>query len=369
MTPMSIRSAVTSAPGYRLSARAHTVKLDQNESPYDLPDDVRERALARIADADLHRYPDLHADRVRRRIAELEGWPEAGVVVASGSNVLIQALVIAGGIGRRVLCVAPTFAVYSLQARLLGADLTEVALVGEHGSELPERALTAELANGVGVHFMTDPMAPTGNALPHGSVERLIAAGGDRWLSVIDEAYGAFAGSDHRELVRRAPNAVSIRTLSKAYGLGGVRLGYALAAPAVATELQKAILPFSVSILQLAVVEAVLDDPSYVEARVRESVAERERVARALRALPGVHVHPSVTNFLLLSVGDAERTYERLLEAGVLVRRQDHLPGLRGALRVSIGSPSDNDAFLAAMASSVDRERADDREEAPHATG
>jgi histidinol-phosphate aminotransferase len=353
MSPMSIRSAVRAVPGYRLAPHAATVKLDQNESPYDLPADLRERAIARLREEAFHRYPDLHAERVRRKIAEFEDWPEDGVVVAGGSNVLIQGAVILAGIGQRVLTVSPTFAVYALQAHLLGADLTEVAL---DGWAFPHDALQRELRTGTGVHFLTDPMAPTGGAIPATHLEGLLEAGAERWLSVVDEAYGAFAGSDHRALVRRNPSALSLRTLSKAFGLGGVRLGYALAHPEVAAQLQKTVLPFSVSALQLAVVETVLEEPSYVEARVREAVAERERVAQALTAQGGIRVHPSVTNFLLLDVGDAAGAFDALLERGVLVRRQDHLPGLSGCIRVSIGTPSENDAALQALTDWARRE-------------
>jgi histidinol-phosphate aminotransferase len=368
MTVMSIRSAVRAVPGYRLAPHEARIKLDQNESPYDLPAELRERALERLRSASLNRYPDLHADRVRRRIAELEDWPEAGVVVAGGSNVLIQGLVILAGIGQRVLTVTPTFAVYALQANLLGADLTEVPL---GGTEVPLDALLTELAHGTGVHFMTDPMAPTGNAIGGERVERLVRAGGERWLSVIDEAYGPFAGSDHRALVRRAPGALSLRTLSKAFGLGGVLLGYALAAPEVATELQKTVLPFSVSALQSAVAEVVLDDPAYVAARVQEAIRERERMARELAAVPGVRVFPSAANFLLLHVGDAARAFASLLAQGVLVRRQDHLPGLDGCLRVSVGTPDENDAAVEALTRCLLHERHDDQSatEVPGATG
>jgi histidinol-phosphate aminotransferase len=348
MAAMSIRAAVRAVPGYRFTPRPHRVKLDQNEGPYDLPEPLQARVYERLREASLNRYPDLHADRVRARVAALEAWPEEGVVVAGGSNVLIQALVIAAGIGRRVLTVTPTFAVYALQAQLLGADLTEVPL-GEDAA-LPTTALLHELSSGGGVHFVADPMAPTGNGVGAEALARLAAAAGDRWLTVVDEAYGAFAGSDHRPLVRREPQAISMRTLSKAYGLGGVRLGYLLAQPDIAREVQKVVLPFSVSSLQLAVVETVLEEPQFVDARVREAVAERQRVAETLAGLPQVHVFPSVANFLLLRVPDAAHVYEALLAHGVLVRRQDHLPGLSGCLRVSIGTPSENDAFLEAMA-------------------
>jgi histidinol-phosphate aminotransferase len=364
MAVMSIRSAVRAAPRYAFSPHDQRVKLDQNESPYDLPAELRERALERVRAASFNRYPDMLSERIRERLAAFESWPSAGIVVANGSNVLIQALVIAAGIGQRVLTVTPGFPVYALQARLLGADLREVPLAP--ALELPIDALLRELGSGVGVHFLTDPMAPIGRAVPAGAVERLVEAGGDRWLSVIDEAYGPFAGSDHRSVVLRHGQAISLRTLSKAFALGGVRLGYALMDPALAAEVRKVLLPFAVSSLQAAVVETVLEEPGYVWERVEEARVERERMSTALAALPGVHVMPSVTNFLLLRLPDAAGTHAALLEAGIVVRRQDHLHGLAGCLRITVGAPHENDAAVAALADHLaDRSRA----EVPGAAG
>ncbi len=347
MARMAIRPDVEALPAYRFKALDAAVKLDQNESPWDLPEPLRSRALERVARAELHRYPAMHADGVAERIAEFERWPVEGVVVTNGSNVLIQAIVIAAGLGRRVLSVAPSFSLYALQARLLNAELREVPLAA--GFALPLEALLSELAQGDGVHFLAAPMAPTGNAVSAEDVWTLARAGANGWLTVIDEAYGPFADSDFSGVVRDVPNAVSLRTFSKAFAMGGVRLGYALAAPDLAVHLRKAVLPFTVSALQAALVETVLEDPAYVRSRVDLIVAERERVGAALRDLPGIEVFPSVTNFLLVRVGDAAALHSALLARGIVVRRQDNLPGLAGCLRVSIGTPDENDALVAAL--------------------
>jgi histidinol-phosphate aminotransferase len=117
--------------------------------------------------------------------------------------------------------------------------------------------------------------------------------------------------------------------------------------------MQKALLPFSVSSLQAALVETVLEEPGFAARYVTEAMAERDRVAAALTRLAGVDVFPSVTNFLLFRVDDAERAFESLLAEGILVRRQDHLPGLERCLRVSMGTPAENDAFVEALSAYV----------------
>ena len=344
---MSIRDEVRSLAAYRFRAQPEGIKLDQNEYPEDLPAAVRERALDRIAAADFHRYPEIHAQSLRGAIARHEGWSPDGVVVSGGSNVLIQAITIAAAVGRRLVTVTPTFSVYGIQGRILAGEVTEVPLGPEFS--LPVDQLVAQLRTGSGVLFLANPAAPTGNLHPEDAIRAVVdAADPDRWTVVLDEAYWQFSDRHHLDLVQARPNVISLRTLSKAFGLGGVRLGYALTHPDVAANLQKVLLPFSVSALQAAVGLAVLEEPSFLDDRVGLVVRERERVASALRALPGVEAFPSVTNFLLFRVADPEGVYAGLLARRVIVRKQHGAPGLDGCLRVSIGLPADNDRFLAA---------------------
>ncbi len=352
MGAMSIRDEVRDAPAYVFRAHPHRVKLDQNEAPEDLPHELREEVLARLRDEAWHRYPEIRAESVARRIAARDGWDEDGVVVSPGSNVLIQALVIAAGIGRHVATVAPTFAVYGAQARLLGTRLSEVPLTPDR-FDLDVDALLRVLEDGPGVLFLADPAAPTGNRHDDARVATVLdAASRYGWTAVIDEAYAPFDGRDRVDLVRGREDRVLLRTFSKADALGGVRLGYALTAPTTARHLGKVLLPFDVSALQAALARVVLEDPraqAARAARIASVRSERERVQARLAARSELAVHPSVTNFLLFRCADAAWLHGALLDHGVLVRRQDHLPGLAGCLRVSIGTPEQNDAFLAAL--------------------
>lgn len=344
---MSIRPSVRALARYRFTPRTASVKLDQNESPFDLPEAVKAAALEHMRNGAWQRYPELHPRSVERAVAARHAWDPDGVVVANGSNVLLQALVIVAGIDQTVLTVAPTFQVYALQARLLGAELLEVPL--EEGFALPGAALAAATEGRRGIAFVANPAAPTGNLHPREALAPLLERAGDDWLVVIDEAYADFAGSDHLDLVRADPNLLSVRTMSKAFALAGTRLGYGLMHPELAAEVRKALLPFSLSSLQAAVALAALERPEYVCERVALTRRERERLLRELEGLAGVRPYPSVTNFVLFRVQDAARVSEGLLERDVAVRRQDHLPGLAGCLRVTVGDPSENDAFLRAL--------------------
>jgi histidinol-phosphate aminotransferase len=344
---MALRPAVANAPLYPFAPLEARVKLDQNESGADFPAALKTLALARLATVEWHRYPDLHADRLRAAIAAAQDWPAEGVVVTPGSNVLIHALTSAAGLGQRVLSLAPAFALYALEAKLLAAQLTELPLL--EGFALPMPALLQELqAGGPGILFLAEPHAPTGTLHDQEQLETLIKAAGPDWLVVIDEAYAEFAGRDHKKLAQKYDNVVILRTFSKALGLAGARLGYLLAQPALAQHIQKLISPFNVSVLAQVVGEVALEHPEYVAERVAQTISERERVYQALKQHPTWVVFPSRANYLLIHTPDAARAHQELLAAGVLVRRQDSYLGLNGCLRVSIGTAADNDAFLAA---------------------
>lgn len=353
---MVIRDEVRRLSAYRFSHHPQPVKLDQNEAPDDLSGALREAVSRRLQAAVFNRYPDLHPVTVEQAIARRHDWDPAGVVVANGSNVLIQALTVLSGLGRDVLSVTPTFAVYAAQARIMGAELIEFPLGA--GFELPVTDLLQALAAGTGVMFLADPAAPTGNQHAPASIAAVVRAAGatGRWLSVVDEAYCDFAGVDHLAMVRSQAAAVSLRTFSKAAGLAGLRLGYALTAPAVATELRKVLLPFSVGSLQVAVALAVLERPELIDDRVARIVADRDRLARALATLPGVEVFPSVTNFVLFKVADPAGVHAGLLDRGVVIRRQDHMAGAAGCMRVSVGTRDENDRFLEALSATLTSE-------------
>jgi histidinol-phosphate aminotransferase len=320
------------------------IKLDQNESPYDLPPDLKERALERLRALPWNRYPDLHAEELRARLARAQGWPEDGVVLAPGSNFLVLALAQAA---RQVLDTAPSFAYYEGAAKVAGVPYRALRL-GE-GFALPLQALLEGMGEPEGVLFLSDPHAPTGRLFPEAEVQRLAARAAERgWLLVLDEAYHSFSGSDHRALAQQNPSVALLRTFSKAWSLGGVRAGYLLGAPAVARVVQALLPPFCIPAHTGVVLETVLEAPGHARDLALALAAERDRIFRALARHPSWRAHPSAANFLLVRTPDAEAAWQGLLGRGILVRRQDHLPGLEGCLRVSVGAPAENDAFLEA---------------------
>jgi len=341
-----IRAAVAASADYPFTHVDAAVKLDQNESSEDFPEELKALALQRMMQQAWNRYPDLHADSLRDAIATYEKWPADGIVVTTGSNVLIALLTQLAGIGRRVVTVAPNFALYALGARLLDVDLSEVALRPDFS--LDTTALVAAIRQHAGgVVYLPQPHAPTGTLATQQDLSEILRASPD-WLTVIDEAYYQFSAADSTALARQFPNTVLLRTFSKAWGLAGLRLGYALTTPAIARQLQKLVPPFAVSTMQTAVAQVALENPGYVIERVKRVIRERERIIKELDSHPTWHAYPSAANFILIRTPDAAQAFAQLLRNGVLVRRQDSLPGLAGCIRVTIGSKDENDAFLRA---------------------
>jgi histidinol-phosphate aminotransferase len=322
------------------------IKLDQNESPEDFPPDLKARALARLGALDWNRYPELHAEDVRADLARHEGWPEAGVVLSPGSNLLIMALAQAAA---SVVDTSPAFPYYKGAAVAAGTPYRAVPLAP--GFALPLQALLDAMDGPPGVMFLPCPHAPTGALFATGDVARLAGkARATGWLLVVDEAYHAFAGTDARPLARENPGVAILRTFSKSWCLGGIRTGYLLASPRVAAVVKALVPPFCLPAHTSAIIRTALEAPGYVAPLVERIRAERARLLAGLRDHPRWIAYPSVTNFVLVRTPDARAAWEALLARGILVRRQDHYPGLEGCLRVSVGTRAENDALLAAAA-------------------
>jgi histidinol-phosphate aminotransferase len=328
----AFKSHLQSPARYPYAPRKASIKLDQNESPYDLPLELKREALRRLEELPWNRYPSLHAEELRARLARQLGCSPDELVISPGSNLLIQALSQAA---RQVLDLSPSFSYYGLSARMQGTPYRAFPL--REGFQLPVDELQEALRE-PSVCFIPNPHAPTGTLFPHEDLEVLIEAaeqGGS--LLVIDEAYYQFAGTDSLPLTRRSAHVALLRTFSKAWGLGGLRAGYLVAPPTIAALIQELIPPFCLPALTTAVLEVVLEHPEYSEQIAARIRSERERLYQALLKHPSWIVYPSAANFLLVRTPDAQAAFEALLQAGILVRRQDHYPQLEGCLRVTVG--------------------------------
>jgi histidinol-phosphate aminotransferase len=324
------------------------VRLNNNESPYPVPQAVLDDMAEAVRGLELQRYPDREATELREALALHAGHGHEGTWAANGSNEVLQQLLMAfAGPGRSALVVEPTYAMHSLIARATGTRVVtrvqprDLPITAEVAVELVTDA-AADLT------FWCSPNNPTGEASSLDTLSAVCRAAPG--LVVVDEAYGEFGRSHAAELLGDHLNLVVTRTFSKAFRMAGLRLGYLLADPAVVDGLRVVRLPYHLSSVTQAMALRALAHVGEVMDHVVVTERERERVAAALAAMPGVEVLPSDANFLCFSTGiEPKRLWRGLLDRGVLVRDVSGYPTLDRHLRVSIGTPEENDAFLRAM--------------------
>jgi histidinol-phosphate aminotransferase len=331
------------------------VKLASNENPMGLS--PRARAAIDAAVDDLARYPDQFS--LVRALAERTGVPASGIVLGNGSNdVLEMVAAVLLAPGRSAVYSQHAFAVYPLATQARGAHGL-VVRAREYGHDL--EAMHAAVRQDTAVVFIANPNNPTGTFLDADALARFLRAVPAHVAVVLDEAYNEYLprelATDSTTWLQRHPNLVVTRTFSKAYGLAGLRVGYALCHPQVAELLNRVRQPFNVNNVALAAAEAALGDEAFVSESRALNARGMAQLADGLRAL-GLDWIPSYGNFVAVRIprqGDASRAgavYQAMLQQGVIVRpvagyeMPDHL-------RVTIGLPAENERFLAALRASL----------------
>lgn len=355
--PLAARvpEALRGSSAYHVAQPPRVVaKLDANELPYSLPPELREKLARALAEVALERYPDPNARRLRALLVERLNC-EAGVAITgenlvfgNGSDELIALL--ANAFPGPLLYPAPSFVYYKLAAIARGLPAVEVPLTETF--ELDEAALIAAISeHRPSVVFLALPNNPTGT-LWRPAIALELAARFPDTIVVSDEAYAAYSAVSNLSALRAHGNLVVMRTFSK-IGLAGLRVGYTVQSRAIASVLEKVRPPYNVSSLDQRAAEFALEHAmDWCDAQAGHVVAERGRLARALAA-KGLEVFPSAANLLLVRVsrsGDAARAlYQQLLDAGIVVRFFGTSGPLAGCLRVTVGTPAENDALLAAL--------------------
>lgn len=319
-------------------------KLDSNENPFG-PAPAVAAALAEAA-AGAHRYPEADAFGLRQALEQHTGLPTDWIFAANGSDEFFRVLAsVYLAPGRHVVVATPTFSQYESSALLMGATVHKVPC--RDGAMDLSAMLAAARATGATIVYLCRPNNPTGGVFAEADFAHFLEQLPPGTLAVLDEAYKEYdtTAFDSLGLVRRFANVVITRTFSKAYGLAGVRLGYALGHPALLEPLRKVREPFSVNLLAQAAGPVALAETAHLQRSVTINRSERERLTKACQAL-GWTVRPSEANFILCETGtDADTLCRTLLERGVLVRSGKPF-GLPQSVRISVGTPEQNDVLL-----------------------
>lgn len=351
---LPLRTSLRSLSPYGAPQIPDVLSLNTNENPFDLPASVVDAMLAKLPEVltHLNRYPDRDAVGLRTRLADYinsstkSSFTSAHIWAANGSNEILQTLMLALG-ERAALGFLPSYSVHPLIAQVTGVSW----IAGERNSDFTldaDKACARIRREKPGLVFITTPNNPTGTSLPLHDIKKLaIAAGEVKGLLIVDEAYAEFSDEVSAvTLLSELANVVVVRTMSKAFAFAGARLGYLIARPEIIDACLITRLPYHLSAPTQAIAEIALTHSSELMAEVNLLKTERNRVAEELTHM-GFTVVPSAANFLLFAgfTKPASELWKELVAAGILIRDV----GIAGYLRVTIGTPSENDRFLAAL--------------------
>ena len=345
-----VRPEIRAIDAYHVTPATGMIKLDAMENPYRLPETLRAELGRELAGVAINRYPDASGAAVKAALRATLGIDERfALILGNGSDELIQIVAVAlARPGAVMLAVEPSFVMYKANAMLAQMRYVGVPLLPDFTLDT-EAVLAAIAREAPALIFLAYPNNPTGNLFPLADIERIVRAAPG--LVVIDEAYHPFARVSFAGRLAEFPNAIVMRTLSK-LGLAGIRLGYAFGDPAWIAEFDKARPPYNLNSLTQAVALTVLKHADVLEEQAATLRAERDALAGRLARLPQVRVFPSAANFLLVRVPDANATFARLKDAGILIKNlHGWHPLLAQCLRLSIGTREENAALLDALQS------------------
>jgi histidinol-phosphate aminotransferase len=350
------RSVVAAMTAYTLELREAEIKLNQNESPFDFPRELKEEVLARMAERPWNLYPDFESTALRTAIANAYGFAPENILVGNGSNELLAATIGAFvGPGTPVVFPRPTFALYEKLVTIAGGLPIAVEFEPDSGLLPLDQMLAAIGKYDDAVAIVCSPNNPTGGVLPDGGLQALLDSGA---MVLLDQAYADFdchpersegppsrlpgGPSPSARLRMTTQNLVIFRTFSKAWGLAALRVGWLQSTVENCREIRKVKLPYSLNVISSAIAEVALDHPEIRDRNVERIVAERERLFDAMQQIPRIRVFPTRANFITFR--SQKPLFDALWSRGILIRE---VAG--GCLRVSIGHRDQNSAFLAAL--------------------
>ena len=311
------------------------IYLDANESPFSA--------------SHLNRYPDPSHTALRSKISALKDVPPSQIFVSHGSDEAIDLLIRAFCEPARhsILICPPTYGMYQVLARIHNVDVLTVPLTADFQLDL--KAITQAIQPTTRIIFLCSPNNPTGNLLNLSDITWLLHH--FHGIVAIDEAYIDFApASSLTQVLPNHPNLVVLQTFSKAWGLAAIRAGIAIATEAITDAFYRIKLPYNLSTLTQTSLLHALDTPDLTQRHIKSILLERQRLATALASHPAVlRVYHSDANFLLIRFHNHHHIYTHLLHHGIVVRDRSHLPHCQGCLRITIGTPDENDQLLKAL--------------------
>ena len=347
-----VREDIRALASYHVPDSSGMIKLDAMENPYALPEAVRREIGDIAASAELNRYPDADARELKGLLRQAMAVPPGmDLLLGNGSDEIIQLLAqVCARPGAVMLGVEPSFVMFPMIAKVCGLRFVGVPLASDFGLDA-DAVLAAMAQHRPAVSFFAYPNNPTGNLFDADALERIVrnASG----LVIIDEAYHPFARASFMARLPEFPNLLVMRTLSK-LGLAGLRLGLIAGRPEWLAELDKVRLPYNLNVLTQRVAVHMLRRADILDTQAQAIRDGRARLSVGMSGLAGIQIYPSDANFILFRAPGAERVFEALKRRRILIKKlTGSHPVLRDCLRVTVGTPEENEAFLGALSASL----------------
>ena len=344
-----IKTSVRDLRAYSLSPHRATVKINQNENPWEATPAIKEEVRRRLAARKWSRYPDFIPVGLHERLAKFAGWRADGVIAGNGSNELIQALLMVTiSEGKRVLICEPTFALYRQVTTILGGEILSVPLNEQFRFDF-EALLKSTVELQPDVVILCSPNNPTGCAIKDNDLRSLLETAPG--LVVIDEAYHEFARHSVVPLLSEFENLIVLRTFSKAMALAALRVGYLLGSPELVTEIRKAVLPYNLNAFSQTAAEVTVEMyETELLPLVKQIISERDRLFEELKQIQGFSPVRSEANFMIVKTTlGPKRIFDELIKRDILVRDVSSYPMLSDYFRFSVGTPAENDRLIGAL--------------------
>jgi len=328
----------------------YKIKLNANENPYGLPEEIIEEILRKAKNLEYSRYPNANSVKLSEAVSSFWGLSRDNIVIGNGSDELIDYLIKAfSEKGRSIITTAPSFAMYKIYSIVNGSNFVQIPLSQDNFSLNEDEVLEEAKKEDSSMVFIAYPNAPTGNYFAEDKITKIIEESG--CLVVVDEAYFEFGEKTFVPLISQYDNLVILRTFSKAYSLAGLRVGYLLSNLEIINEIRKVKSPFNVNTFSQLAAQVVFENKEILKESIKKIVEERERLTNKINELPSFKAHPSRTNFVLAEVGSKEDTdlvYNKLLKQGILVQivSDPLFSTSRYFLRITVGNKEENDILI-----------------------
>ena len=340
-----VRKNIKNLNAYKVDAPQYEIIVNANESPYDFPMALKQQFCDEICNTDLNRYPEACFPELLKELSNYTGVPEEGIICGSGSDEVIaminQAFVNPGDV---IVSHSPSFAMYDIWATIADAKHIRVNDLPDHQPDI-DTMIAEACENNAKLVYLCTPNNPTGHTFSRDAILKILDSVPS--LVILDEAYIEFFGESSVDLITKYPRLLILRTLSKAFGLAGIRCGYALGNKEIIDVLYKVKGPYNLNVLTQKIAVIALKNRESILSNLEILKAEREKAMAFLEALNAFKLYPSGSNFIYFEAPQAEEIYEALLKNNILIKYFKDDDRETGSIRFSIGTPQENQKILA----------------------